>query len=169
MFFPCLENLKRERFPEQSIEIFDWWLGTRRQNTLRNLNPLQFSLDCKIDVQHSLQLFSQSVYNNKIKLLQKHVTLICPLCTHKISGPIEYLDLSKKYSCKNCGTVIPSSLIEDNSVVSFELLQSPESSNTQDSTSTPGLNSGNAPSLRVSDIQSYVQDDEDIRRLYDNL
>ncbi|TQS00037.1 hypothetical protein FKV70_04815 [Paenibacillus ottowii] len=165
MFFPCLENLKRAKFPDQSIQLYDWWLGTRRQNTLQHLNPLQFSLDCGIDIRHSLQLFSQSVYNADLNLLKKRVTLVCPICNHRVAGPDEHLNLNSNFVCKNCGTTIPYSLVEDNLVVTFELIQSP---NTQalDNDFPIGNNAGNASSLRLSDIQEY-SDDDDIRRLFE--
>ena len=127
MFFPCLENLKKEKFPEQSIALFDWWLGTRRQNNLKSLNPLQFSLDCNINIEHSLQLFAYSVFDQKINLLKQKFKLFCPACEHKVE-PYDQQN-AKGYTCQNCSAKISIDLLPDYTELTFELLRSPEVEN----------------------------------------
>lgn len=164
MFFPCLESLKKGKFPEQSVDIYDWWLGTRRKNTYKSLNPLQFSNDCRIDMNHAIQLFSYCVFDEKIKLLQRRYTLYCPICDHKVLSTIESIP-NKSVICKNCSTEINPILLSDHITITFELLQSPQL--IQDSTTPIGINSGNVYGLRVSHLQELAKEDDDIRRLYD--
>lgn len=163
MFFPCLENLKQEKFHEKSIELLDWWLGTRRQNLLRSLNPLQFSLDCNIDVQHSLLLFSHCVYNDKIKLMKQRITIFCPVCNHKVQSSQGKME-NKAYECHNCGTKIIASLLEDYIEITFELTQSPTKA--VEVNEPVETYQGNAPGLRMSDLGQYAAEDDSIRRLY---
>jgi len=88
---------------------------------------LQFSLDCNINIEHSLQLFSYSVFDQKINLLKRNFKLFCPACDHKV----EAFDQQnpKVYTCQNCSTKITPNLLPDYTEVSFELLRSPEGSN----------------------------------------
>ena len=170
MFFPCLENLRRAKFPQQSIELFDWWLGTRRQNTIHNLNPLQFSLDCNIDFQHALKIFSRCVFDSEISILSRKLTIICPNCSNDIQKTEGSID-KKKLECVNCGTKVTELLLPDCTIISFKLLKSPE----KELEGHPlddipnGSSRGNVPSLRVSEIQNKIESDEDIRRLVDCL
>lgn len=165
MYFPCLENLKKARFPEQSIELFDWWLATRRKNTLRSLNPLQFSLDCNINTEHALKLFSHSVFDEDIALLRRKFEVICPVCSHTVHRDFDYLD-KKDYQCPNCGNRVSTQLLDDNTEIRFELLQAP-AKNVQAHPADPiGAPRGNAPSLRASDIDRIGSDDDDVRRLF---
>lgn len=170
MFFPCLDNLKKGKFPKQSIEMLDWWLGTRRQNTLNSLNPLQFSLDCEIDVQHSLKLFSHCVFDTEIKLLSRKYIVYCPSCSHKVFKS-DNLISEMDYLCNNCGTKITANVLPDYTELTFELLKAaqPIESNYPDVPPT-GVSMGKAQSLRVSDMNTYIEkDDDDTRRLFDCL
>jgi predicted RNA-binding Zn-ribbon protein involved in translation (DUF1610 family) len=170
MFFPCLENLRKAKFPQQSIDLFDWWLGTRRQNTLHNLNPLQFSLDCNLDLQHSLKIFSHCVFDPEIALLSRNLSVVCPNCGKTIQKTKESID-KKRLKCTNCGTVVSETLLSDCTIISFELLKLPERPLEGHPLETipNGVFRGNAPSLRVSDLQKNSEGDDDIRRLIDCL
>ncbi|WP_217270017.1 hypothetical protein [Neobacillus endophyticus] len=161
--------MKKARFPIQSVKLFDWWLGTRRQNTLSSLNPLQFSLDCEIDVQHTLKLFSHAVFDPEIALLRRKYTVFCPRCTHKVFKSNDIIE-NNELHCDNCGTVIKPHLIQDFTELTFELLKvaQPLESNYPNLHPLGGAQ-GNAQSLRISDMNRYINNDDDIRRLYDCL
>ncbi|MCC6082750.1 hypothetical protein [Bacillus thuringiensis] len=170
MFFPCLDNLKKVKFPKQSVELFDWWLGTRRQNTLSSLNPLQFSLDCEIDIQHSLKLFSHCVFDPEIELLRRKYTVYCPSCSHKVFKSDERI-AQKEVICQNCGTKITANLLPDSTELTFELLKAAQAIESESLDFQPrGGSGGKAQGLRVSDMDRYIdEDDSDTRRLFDCL
>ncbi|MGG0188246.1 hypothetical protein [Bacillus rhizoplanae] len=170
MFFPCLESLKKAKFPEQSVEMLDWWLGTRRQNTLNSLNPLQFSLDCEIDIQHALKLFSHCVFDSEIELLRRKYTVYCPNCSHKVFKSDDRI-VAENLICPNCCTKIVANILPDSTELTFELLKAAKviESDSPDF-SMRVANRGKAQGLRVSDEDTYNnEDNEEIRRLFDCL
>lgn len=125
MFFPCLSNLKRAKFPEQSIKLLDWWLGTRRQNTRKYINPLQFSIDCNIDIEHTLKLFSHSTYDPQIQLLRQKYVYYCPYCAHRVSTNFKENEESI-LRCNNCEKPISTETLKDSTEIFFELLKAPK-------------------------------------------
>ncbi|GLI83473.1 hypothetical protein ANABIO32_11660 [Rossellomorea marisflavi] len=161
MFYPKLKNLKKERIPDYSIDKLDWWLGTRRQNTRKFVNPLQFSLDCNIDINHALKLFSYCTFGQEVKLLRKKYVTLCPICEHRIATNYQE-PVKKGIRCNNCETDIPNEYFVDHISIFFELLESP-----RDYIPDIELESESiikkAPSLRVSEVMGNT--DEDIRRL----
>ena len=122
MYYPCLENLRRAKFPNQSIELLDWWLGTRRQNTKKSINPLQFSLDCEIDIEHTLRLFSKCTYDPQIKLFKKRYVTYCPYCDHRIRTSSEELEHTP-LQCSNCGMSISNDIIIHQTELLFEIIR----------------------------------------------
>lgn len=150
--------MKKAKFPPQSIELFDWWLGTRRKNTIKSLNPLQFSLDCEIDIRHALSIFSHCVYDKDIKLLKQKAKINCPSCSHRITNKN-----GNNYICNNCGYIIAPEILNDSTEIVFELLKEP----TGEFVHPPMVvDKGKAKSLRISYIKQF-DDDDGIRRLYD--
>lgn len=164
MFFPCLEVLKKERVPEPTVNIFDWWLGTRRQNTLSSLNPLQFALDCGIRAEEALKIFSYSVFDQRISLLRRRFIVYCPACNHKVKSLFD--PPQENCTCPNCCAKIPVGILDDCTEIKFELLKAPQDS---DNSFLPprGIESGKAPSLRISSSREF--EESEIRRLFDMM
>lgn len=147
MFFPCLEDLKSVKYPEQTIELFDWWLGSRKKNSLRTLNPLQFSLDSGIDNSIALSLFSHCVYDRKINLFKIRVVYYCPICNHRmISGKEEVQETF--LICRNCESAISEEILKERLEIYFELIKQPENS---------------SPSYRHSDLIAGVYSEKKLR------
>ncbi|MDF2903009.1 MAG: hypothetical protein K0S25_647 [Bacillus sp. (in: firmicutes)] len=168
MFFPCLNNLKKAKFPDKSVDILDWWLGTRRSNTLKTINPLQFSIDCDISLEHTLDLFTAGVYRFDVKLLKPRYIIDCPICSHKIvDSYIEPKNL--ELTCKECGFKLNENVIRESTEIYFILLKKPRNINFDNNSALyKGNNfSKKAASLRMSDIEKSSS--SDVRRLKTDL
>ncbi|MCE4092797.1 hypothetical protein ABE112_27420 [Priestia aryabhattai] len=131
MFYPCLENLKK-KFSNQTVDLFDWWLGTRRSNVRKNINPLQFSLDCDIDIEYTLKLFSYSTFDPSIQLFKRKFVTYCPFCDHRVITQYDEPNFENSIECRNCGVTIPSDMYKTNTELYFELLISPNHNQDQD-------------------------------------
>jgi len=127
MFFPCLVNLEMERFPRPTIELLDWWLGTRKKNSVKSLNPLQFSIDTGIDNSISLSMFSHCVYNKGLNLLKIRYVYYCPICDHRMVTASESINESFLV-CRNCEMLISKKVLEDLVEILFVLIKEPRSS-----------------------------------------
>jgi DNA-directed RNA polymerase subunit RPC12/RpoP len=170
MFFPCLSNLKKAKFPEKSIEIFDWWLGTRRANTLKTINPIQFSIDCDISLEHTLQLFSAGVYRFDIKLMKPRYITNCPVCSHKIIDNYSKPN-TIELTCSECGFKLNENIIRESTEIYFVLLKQPlqldPDSSMRDFYKKEIELPKKANSLRISDIEKSSS--SDVRRLKTDL
>ena len=165
MFYPCLNNLKKAKFPKQSIDLLDWWLGTRRQNTIKNINPLQFSLDCNINIEHTLKLFSYCTFSPDISLFKRKYVIYCPVCDHRIITYYAGTEKCSEYRCQNCSTVVTESILPRQTELLFELTMSPQYLDDmyEEDRVVVGASSKKANGLRVVDIQEHSN--EEIRRL----
>jgi hypothetical protein len=169
MFFPDLLNLRKRQVNNHDIDILDWWLGTRKQNTRKYLNPLQFSIDCKIDFGHAIKLFTICVLDSNIKLLSVRYVVRCPNCLDVIEKQENLLNVTcyNGKSCGSCGNRLYIESLIDTSDVYFTLLKKPQENMTHD---IPlGLNRGKSESLHGSQIKEIIKEDEDLGRLFSCL
>ena len=163
MFYPCLESLKKEKFPEYTIQKFDGWLGTRRSNSRGSLNPLQFSLDCEISIEYTLKLFSYCTFSNEIQLFKRKYVLYCPFCGHKVATERE--NIQSEYQCINCNGHISANIVKNELELIFELTKDPSFIDEDYSSDQCEVSEApkKAPGLRIGEISNY--EDENIRRL----
>lgn len=147
MFFQDLMNLKKRQISTHDIEMLDWWLGTRKPNHRKYLNPLQFSIDCRIDVSHALNLFSICVLDKSIQLLSVRYVSRCAFCESILSQQSEYMDIKKvRKKCYECGSQNDERFLKENSEIFFTLLKQPD----LNTTSLPaGLSLGKHQACKV--------------------
>ena len=70
MYFQDLSIMKNYQINDYLIKKLDVWMGTRRRATWRFLNPIQFSIDCSIDLDTALMMFSLCT-TKEFKLLKQ--------------------------------------------------------------------------------------------------
>lgn len=127
MFFQDLTNLRKRQISKYDIDILDWWLGTRKQNHKKYLNPLQFSIDCKIDAAYALNLFSICVLDENVKLLSVRYIIRCQICESVLYQQTDVLNSNNvNGKCGECGSISDIQLLVDNAEIYFTLLKKPE-------------------------------------------
>lgn len=125
MYFPVLEDLKRVNKIE--IDLLDWWVGTRKKNTWKYLNPLQFSVDCGISDETALNLFVECTLQEDVKLFEVRTLLRCPQCRTVISKENGTFNIENKFpnKCSDCRESIDYELLKDDIEIYFSLLVPP--------------------------------------------
>lgn len=171
MFFPDLLNLKKRQVSDHDIEVLDWWLGTRRANTRKYLNPLQFSIDCRVDIDHAMKLFTICVLDSYIQLLTVRYVLKCPNCDSVLDKQLMTFDPSSLNGkrCCNCGYHLNKKELTDASEIYFTLLKTPEPIIKNISDAPFGVDKGNTSSLQGSMLRDIVNKDDDLGRLFSCL
>lgn len=171
MFFPDLLNLRKRQVSKHDIDILDWWLGTRKANTRKYLNPLQFSIDCNIDLSHALKLFTICTLDSSVNLLSVRYVVRCPICTDLLDKQEKFLDLSKlsEKRCGNCGAQLKASILSDITEVYFTLLKTKEENKTSEIKLPVGVGMGKPGSLQGSNIKKIINQDDDLGRLFSCL
>lgn len=163
MYFPPLSNLRKKQVNNHDIELLDWWLGTRRANTRKYLNPLQFSLDCRIDADYALKLFSLCALDESIDLLSVRYVSRCPNCNTVVSKQ-EHNFIPSINRCFECGFSLGTDMLKDGVEVYFSLKQSPQDNVLIDN--ILGADSGNAPSLQGANVRASASNDNDLCGLF---
>ncbi|MEK4024435.1 hypothetical protein [Sporosarcina sp. FSL W7-1283] len=169
MYFPSLKNLKKRQVSDHDIDIFDWWLATRKPNTRHYLNPLQFSIDCNIDSSYSLELFSYCTYEESISLFSVRYVARCPVCQTVLLKHNNVLNKSKiPKQCYECGSNLAEDIVVDHLDVYFSLLKFPERPLAH--TSPPvGVGKDNVQTLQGAQIIEKINGNEVIGKLFSCL
>jgi predicted RNA-binding Zn-ribbon protein involved in translation (DUF1610 family) len=159
-------NLKKKQISNHEIEIFDWWLGTRKSNVRKYLNPLQFSIDCSMNFDNSLKLFTFSTLEETINLLSIRYVSRCYNCNDVLSRQEDFFDVKKVSKiCPNCGERNLEEIIKDNVEIYFSLNELPRE--ISDPITQPiGIGSGKAESLQGSMIKPTIDSNDDLSRLF---
>lgn len=165
MYFPLLSNLKKRQISNHDIELLDWWLGTRRANVRKYLNPLQFSLDCRIDGDYSLKLFTLCAFDESIDLLSVRYVSRCPNCKTVLSRQ-EREFIPSLSRCFECGHSLDNEMLKDGVEIYFSLKQAPIENPTLKDVVPVGAGLGNAESLQGSDIRNSMSNDNDLCGLF---
>jgi Family of unknown function (DUF5939) len=156
MFFPPLSNLRKRQISEYEVDILDWWLGTRKKTTLKYLNPLQFSIDCNIDVEHAIKLFSYCTLEDSIDIFEIRYVSRCPNCKTVLKKQEGYFTLSKNtLTCPECGLKTEAKVLKDEVEVYFSLTVSASEFGNRERKPV-GVPVGKAESLQGSMIKSTI-------------
>lgn len=124
MYFPILSTMSRYQIDSFLMNKLDIWLGTRRKAVRKYLSPLQFSLDCEIDEDISISLFSICTMQ-EISLLDEYYVVECENCNNRILGTFTQVsDIPNEIYCGECDRNIE--VTKYNLLIWFKLLKEPQ-------------------------------------------
>ncbi|PQD97092.1 hypothetical protein CYL18_04245 [Pradoshia eiseniae] len=166
MYYPLLSNLRRKQINNHDIDLLDWWLGTRRANTRRHLNPLQFSLDCKIDTDHSIRLFSLCALDENLGLLSVRYVSRCPNCDTVLSTQ-EQEFVPKIRDCYECGGKYNQDILKDKVEIYFSLNCAPQENIMKKEEVPIGGGQGKAVSLQGLMVRNMLETNDELSGLFE--
>ncbi len=121
-----LKNLKNYQFSKPDIDMLQWWLQTRKRNTWNYLNPLQYSIDCNINIETAIGLFLTCTHHKDVKTFDVRSVAKCPNCDSVITvenGCIEITDFPS--FCSECCLPIEETLMDNFTEIVFQLVVDP--------------------------------------------
>lgn len=161
MYFQDLDHLKK--FNRHDVLELDHWIATRRKNTWKYLNPLQFSLDKNINESIALDLFLACTLD--INLFEVRTIARCPECSTVLFKKAGYNILNTKdIYCPECYTFIPKDFLDDEIEIYFSLLKEPLPTNDKPSGITENAKK-KANTLSMSKIRELSPSQEAIEKL----
>ncbi|WP_139996300.1 DUF5939 domain-containing protein [Paenibacillus paridis] len=102
MYYPSLNFLKDYRIDPIIIDKIDRWLSIQLRSTYHFINPQQFAIDMKVDIELSVDTFALCCHN-PISLMNVKYRVICPNCGQTDRHITEF-DFESEYyvECSNC-------------------------------------------------------------------
>lgn len=126
MSLTLLEDLKKYQFSKPDIDMLTWWLQTRKRNTWKYLNPLQYSVDCNINIEIALNLFLTCSLYDDVKVFDVRAVARCPNCNSVISKTKDSLSVvSIPEECEECSMSIEESFMDEYVEIYFSLIADP--------------------------------------------
>lgn len=126
MSLNLLKGLNNYRFSQQDIDMLQWWIQTRKRNTWNYLNPLQYSLDCNINIETAIELFLTCTHYPDVKVFDVRSISKCPNCESTISSEEDCIVITEyPNNCNECGLPIQSDLMDDFTEIVFKLIVDP--------------------------------------------
>ncbi|PIC65379.1 hypothetical protein CSV79_01800 [Sporosarcina sp. P13] len=163
MSLKLLENLNNYRFSKQDIDMLIWWIQTRKRNTWNYLNPLQYSVDCNINIETAIELFLTCTHYSDVKVFDVRSIAKCPNCDSIISTEencIMITDLPK--NCNECGLHIQPDFMDNFTDIIFKLIVDPFP---PELTPTPPIGVSKQPATHLTSHKILRSDSKNVRTL----
>lgn len=167
MYFPVLENLKTNKVNPRDIELLDWWVGTRKKNTWKYLNPLQYSLDCGINHETAISLFALCTLEEDISLFQVRSVTRCPNCKEVVAKEYDSVCPTNFPSlCEECGEILLEEELKNETEVYFSLQVDPVPPKITPSAPLWGKKEV-AQKLKLTDLKELSSSQSALNKLFD--
>lgn len=106
--------------------MLQWWLGTRKRNTWKYLNPLQYSIDCNINIDTALNIFFTCAHYGDVKTFAVRTISRCPNCESIVAKEFNTIALNNLPEfCEECGCFLEAKFVKNDSEVYFSLIVDP--------------------------------------------
>lgn len=106
--------------------MLQWWLATRKRNTWNYLNPLQYSIDCNVNIETAISLFFVCSFHEDVKTFNVRTISRCPNCETVVAKERDSIVLvNLPQFCDECGVQLDGKFLKDDSEIFFSLIVDP--------------------------------------------
>ncbi|WP_409341029.1 hypothetical protein [Paenibacillus sp. MBLB4367] len=152
MYFPPLRRLGQYQISGMAIDLLDDWLAIQRKAVLANLSPIKFSIQTEVDTDLAIDMFALASLE-EIGVLRAVYKVICPHCDRHNGSYSSLSVVPNNVCCKDCERIFnPHDRLEYVEIFFERTLEPNEPLVNAPIKKYEMTNSGNAQSLRVSDV-----------------